>query len=119
MFRPYTANFSQLFTYSKCLTALVPKSKYFYVIALSLFTLKFENLFEKKLSLPRYFPSDAYKICLLLRYSVNNDNAIAWKYTDLKSSAVWQFRRVNIYLKDGKVRTKDVAINGNFNVILN
>jgi hypothetical protein len=36
------------------------------------------------------------------RSSMNNDNAIAWKYIDLRSSAVQQFQKMNSYLKMAK-----------------
>jgi hypothetical protein len=49
-------------------------------------------------------------------FSVNGENAIALKYTDLRTSAVWQFQKVP---EDGQVRLKHVAVGCDFNVILN
>jgi hypothetical protein len=43
-------------------------------------------------------------------FSVNNDNAIAWKYIDLRPCAVWQFQKSEQLLKDGQVRLKHITI---------
>jgi hypothetical protein len=52
-------------------------------------------------------------------FSVNNINEIALKYVDLKSSAVRLFRKMNIMPEDGQVEPKHVAVDCDFNVILN
>jgi hypothetical protein len=50
-------------------------------------------------------------------YIVNDKNAIAMKYFDLETSAVWQFRKVNSCLRMEKAETN--AVDCDFNVILN
>jgi hypothetical protein len=51
--------------------------------------------------------------CFVLKqtyFIVNNINAIAWRYIDLRSSAVWRFSNSEQLPEDGQVRPKHVAI---------
>jgi hypothetical protein len=50
-------------------------------------------------------------------FSVNDDNAIAFKYFDLRSSA--EVSKSEHLPEDGQVRPKHIAIGCDFNVTLN
>jgi hypothetical protein len=43
-------------------------------------------------------------------FSVNNANAVAWKYISLRSSAVQWFQKGEQLPEDGQVRPKHVAV---------
>jgi hypothetical protein len=49
---------------------------------------------------------------------MNNYNAIALKYIDLRSSVLLQFQKSRQFPEDGKVRQKHVALDCDFNIIL-
>jgi hypothetical protein len=52
-------------------------------------------------------------------FSVIDENAIALKYFDLRTSSVWRFRKSERLPEDGQVWPKHVAVDCDFNVILN
>jgi hypothetical protein len=51
-------------------------------------------------------------------FNVKDGNAMALKYFDLRTSAVWQFKKSEYLPEDGQVRPKHVVVDCDFNVIL-
>jgi hypothetical protein len=52
-------------------------------------------------------------------FGVKDRNAIVLKYFDLRNSSAWKFLKVKSEQlpEDGQVRTKHVAVDGDFNVV--